>query len=200
MPRLLLILLLLVPLATHAASTLLILGDSLSAAYGLDQNDGWVSLLERRLAREDYPVRVVNASISGDTTGGALARLPAELAQHKPSLVLVELGGNDGLRGLPLQQMRRNLADIITACRAGGARVILAGMRLPPNYGRAYTRGFEQVYAELAEEYDVTLIPFLLAGLEDGTADFQADAIHPDREAQAVILDNVWKHLRPLLE
>ncbi len=192
--------LLLIPLATHAAPTLLILGDSLSAAYGLDQNDGWVSLLERRLAREGYPTRVINASISGDTTGGALARLPSELERHKPSIVLVELGGNDGLRGLPLESMRRNLADIITACRARGARIALAGMRLPPNYGHAYTRGFEQIYADLAQEYDITLIPFLLEGLADGTADFQADAIHPNREAQAIILDNVWKHLRPLLD
>lgn len=192
--------LLLAPLAGHAAPTLLILGDSLSAAYGLDQNEGWVSLLERRLAREGHPVRVVNASISGDTTGGALARLPAELERHRPSVVLIELGGNDGLRGLPLEQMRRNLADIIAACRARGARVALAGLRLPPNYGRAYTQGFERIYPELAREYGVTLIPFLLEGLDDGLEHFQSDAIHPDREAQAVILDTVWKHLRPLLD
>lgn len=200
LPRLLLILLLLAPLTAGAAPTILILGDSLSASYGLDQNDGWVSLLERRLEQAGRPERVVNASISGETTGGALARLPAELERHGPAIVVVELGGNDGLRGMPLERMRRNLAAIIDACRARGARVLLAGMRLPPNYGRAYTQGFEQVYATLARERRIALIPFLLEGLDDGPVHFQADDIHPNREAQAIILDNVWKHLRPLLE
>jgi len=202
--RLLLLLSLLVPPGTSpaagAAPTLLIVGDSLSAAYGLDQDDGWVSLLEQRLAREGYRQRVVNASISGDTTSGARARLTAELDRYGPAIVLIELGGNDGLRGLPLEEIRRNFADMIELCRERRARVVLAGMRLPPNYGRAYTHGFEQVYASLAAEYRVTLIPFLLEGLDDGLEYFQADAIHPNAAAQAVILDNVWRHLQPLLK
>ena len=191
---------LLAPLAAGAAPTILILGDSLSAGYGLDQNDGWVSLLQRRLEQAGYRQRVINASISGETTSGALARLAAELERHQPAIVVIELGGNDGLRGLPLEQMRRNLADMIAACRARRAQVVLAGMRLPPNYGRAYTEGFARVYATLAAEYRVTLIPFLLAGLDDGLQDFQADGIHPGAAAQSVILDNVWKHLQPLLK
>lgn len=199
--RLLLLLALWAPLTVGAAPpTILVLGDSLSAAYGLDRDAGWVSLLEQRLAQEGYPQRVVNASISGETTSGARARLAAELDRHAPAIVIIELGGNDGLRGLPLEEMRRNLAAMIELCRERRARVVLAGMRLPPNYGPAYTNGFEQVYAGLAAEYRVTLIPFLLAGLDDGTQDFQADAIHPTAAAQRVILDNVWRHLQPLLQ
>jgi acyl-CoA thioesterase-1 len=183
-----------------AAATILILGDSLSAGYGLDQNDGWVALLQQRLAQGRYPYQTVNASISGETTSGGLSRLPAELERHRPAIVVLELGGNDGLRGLPLAQMRQNLADMIARCQARQARVVLAGMQLPPNYGGAYIRGFEQVYAGLAAEHRVTLIPFLLAGLGEDRADFQADGIHPTREAQPVILDNVWKYLQPLLQ
>ena len=182
-----------------AAATILILGDSLSAGYGLDQNDGWVALLQQRLAQGGYPYRAVNASISGETTSGGLSRLPAALEQHRPAIVVIELVGNDGLRGLPLAQMRRNLADMIARCRARQARVVLAGMQLPPNYGGAYLRGFEQVYTGLAAEYRVALIPSLLAGLTEDRAHFQADGIHPTREAQPVILDNVWKYLQPLL-
>ena len=188
------------PLAAGAAPTLLIVGDSLSAGYGLDRDAGWVSLLQQRLEQAGYPHRVVNASISGDTSGGALTRLPAELARHRPAVVVLELGGNDGLRGLPLEQMRSNLADMIRLCRDRHAQVVLAGMRLPPNYGRAYTRAFEQVYAQLATEHHVALVPFLLAGLDDGRQDFQPDAIHPNAAAQAIILDNVWRHLQPLLK
>jgi acyl-CoA thioesterase-1 len=198
--RLLLIFSLLAPLGAGAAPTILILGDSLSAAYGLGQNDGWVSLLQRRIDEAGYRQRVVNASISGETTSGALSRLAAELNRHDPAIVVIELGANDGLRGLPLDAMRRNLADMIAVCRARQAQVVLAGMRLPPNFGRAYTRGFEQVYASLAAEHRITLIPFLLEGLNDGLEHFQADAIHPNRAAQPVILDNVWKHLQPLLK
>lgn len=198
--RLLLLLSLWAPLAAGAAPTILVLGDSLSAAYGLDRDDGWVSLLQRRLEQAGYPHRVANASISGETTSGALTRLAAELDRHAPAIVVIELGGNDGLRGLPLDAMRRNLAGMIEQCRAHRAQVVLAGMRLPPNYGRAYTRGFEQVYASLAAEYRVTLVPFLLDGLDDGPEHFQADAIHPTAAAQAVILDNVWRHLQPLLK
>jgi acyl-CoA thioesterase-1 len=198
--RLLLMISLWAPLAAGAAPTILVLGDSLSAAYGLDQSDGWVNLLQQRLEQAGYRQRVANASISGETTRGALSRLAAELERHDPSIVLIELGGNDGLRGLPLDEMRRNLADMIGLCRARKVQVVLAGMRLPPNYGRAYTRGFEQVYASLAAEHRVTLIPFLLEGLDDGLEHFQADAIHPNEAAQAVILDNVWRHLQPLLK
>jgi acyl-CoA thioesterase-1 len=200
LPRLLLIISLLAPAMAGATPTILILGDSLSAGYGLDQNDGWVTLLAQRIEQSGRRYRVVNASISGETTSGAVSRLAAELDRHRPAIVIIALGGNDGLRGLPLEQMRRNLADIIEACRAQQARVVLAGMRLPPNYGRSYTEGFARVFATLAQEHRVTLIPFLLEGLGDGLEHFQADAIHPDKEAQAVILDNVWKYLKPLLK
>jgi acyl-CoA thioesterase-1 len=198
--RLLLVLSLWAPLAAGAAPAILILGDSLSAAYGIDRGDGWVSLLQERLEQAGYRQRVVNASISGETTSGARARLGAELDRHEPAIVVIELGGNDGLRGLPLEEMRRNLAGMIRLCQERRAKVVLAGMRLPPNYGRAYTHGFEQVYASLAAEHRVTLIPFLLEGLNDGLEHFQADAIHPNSAAQAVILENVWRHLQPLLK
>ena len=177
--------------------TLLVLGDSLSAAYGIEQEEGWVHLLNERL---DGEVAVVNASISGETTSGGAQRLPDLLGQHEPQLVLLELGGNDGLRGLPPQQMRHNLADMIEASQAADAEVLLLGIDIPPNYGQAYRDAFTGVYRDLAEEYDIALVPFLLDGvaLEDGM--MQSDGIHPTAAGQPVILDNVWPELESWLE
>lgn len=177
--------------------TLLVVGDSLSTAYGFEQEAGWVTLLEERL---DGSARVVNASISGETSGGGASRLPELLGQHDPDIVLLELGGNDGLRGLPPTQMEANLAGMIEASQATGAEVLLLGIDIPPNYGQAYRRAFTEVFSRLAETYDTPLVPFLLEGvaLEEGL--MQSDGIHPTAEAQPIILDNVWPALEPLLE
>ncbi|PAU76709.1 arylesterase [Halomonas salipaludis] len=185
--------------AAHADTppTLLVLGDSLSAAYGIEQEESWVHLLNERL---DGEVRVVNASISGETTAGGAERLPDLLGQHEPQLVLLELGGNDGLRGLPPQQMQQNLAGMIEASQSADAEVLLLGIDIPPNYGQAYRDAFSGVYRSLAEEYDIPLVPFLLDGvaLEEGL--MQSDGIHPTAAAQPVILDNVWPELEDWLE
>ncbi len=188
---------LLVPAAP--ASTLLVVGDSLSAAFGMPANAGWVALLAERLARERPDYKVVNASLSGDTTAGGAARIPRLLAEHRPAAVIVELGGNDGLRGLPLGQIKRNLASMTGAARAAGARVLLVGMELPPNYGRAYTDRFRAVYAEVAREQGVALAPFLLAGVATDRRLMLPDGIHPTAAAQSRLLENIWPHLRPLL-
>ena len=185
-----------------AAPLILIVGDSLSAEYGLTRGSGWVALLEKRLAREKIPARVVNASISGDTTSGGRSRLPALLQKHKPTHVILELGGNDALRGLPLKQTEANLATMARAAKAGGARVIVAGMQVPPNYGRKYSDDFIAVFANVARSEGAALVPFLLKGVADGPdalAMFQADRIHPNEAAHPVMLDNVWPVLRPLL-
>jgi len=190
---------LIAPLCLAEAPRLLVLGDSLSAAYGIEVQQGWVSLLEQRVAAK-YPHRVINASVSGETTGGGLARLPALLEQHKPELVLVELGGNDGLRGYPLSVMKQQLAKIITTSREAGAHVVLVGMQIPPNYGPRYTNRFRDTYTELAEEYDLPLVAFLLADVALKPELMQKDGIHPNAQAQEKILDNVWPVLQPLLE
>lgn len=187
------------PATGLAAPAIMVLGDSLSAGFGLDQGDGWVSMLQRRLQDKSYDYRVVNASISGDTTSGALARVDRELERVRPEVVIVELGGNDGLRGLSLSQMQRNLAAIIDKIRSRGARVLLTGMQLPPNYGPAYTQAFQRVYRRLATEKKVALVPFLLEGIAQDRANFQPDGIHPTAAAQGRILDNVWQELEPLL-
>jgi acyl-CoA thioesterase-1 len=179
--------------------TILVLGDSLSAGFGLEARQGWVNLLRDRLSSQGFPYRVVNASISGDTTLGGLDRLPAALASYHPRIVILELGGNDGLRGLPLQAMRDNLAKAIELSQQAGAKVLLLGMQIPPNYGPAYTRGFAQVYHQLAERYAISLVPFLLAGVSEVRQLMQADNIHPTAEAQPRLLDNVWPQLKPLL-
>ncbi len=199
--RLLTCLLLLAALAPLPAfaRTLLVVGDSLSAAYGIDPNAGWVAQLEQRLRREGLDYTVINASISGDTTAGGRARLPRALAQHRPALVAIELGGNDGLRGLPLAQMKQNLGAMVRAAKASGARVVLIGIKLPPNYGVRYTRAFERVYRELAAEQRVKLVPYLLDGVAGVDGLMQDDGIHPTSAAQTRILDNVWPTLRPLL-
>jgi acyl-CoA thioesterase-1 len=178
----------------------LILGDSLSAAYDIDATAGWVAILEHRLAAEyDGAYRVINASISGETSRGGAARIDDLLKRHRPAVVVVELGGNDGLRGIPLPEMRANLAAIIDASKAGGAEVVLVKMRLPPNYGPQYTGRFEQVYTDLADGTGVALSEFILAGVADQEEMMQSDGIHPTAEAQQRMLDNIWPSLKPLL-
>lgn len=177
------------------ADTILVMGDSLSAAYGIDPQAGWVNLLKQRLGDEH---EVVNASISGETTSGGSARLPDILGQYHPDIVLLELGGNDGLRGLSPQQMQVNLAKMIERSQEKGAEVLLLGIEVPPNYGPAYTQAFREVFAQLASEHDVPLLPFLLEGVDlDGM--LQSDGIHPTAEAQPIILENVWSQLEPML-
>ena len=175
------------------------LGDSLSAGHGLSQGQGWVALLERRLAAEGLPHRVVNASVSGLTTAEGRARLPGLLARHRPAVLVLALGGNDGLRGLPLPAMEDNLRSMVETAQARGARVLLAGVRLPPNYGPFYTRAFQRVFRRVAEDTGAVLLPSLLAGVEEDPGLFQADGLHPTAAAQPRILDNVWPLLRPLL-
>lgn len=185
-----------------APAVILVVGDSLSAEYGLRRGSGWVALLQQRLEREKLAARVVNASVSGDTTAGGRTRLPALLQQHQPTHVILELGANDALRGQPLAQTEGNLREMARAARAAGARVVLAGMQLPPNYGRRYGQEFAQLYARVAQEQEAALVPFFLrnvADVADPTALFQADRIHPREEAQPLMLDNVWPVLKPLL-
>ncbi|WP_186309256.1 arylesterase [Pseudomonas oryzihabitans] len=181
------------------ARTLLVVGDSISAGYGLAEGQGWVRLLERRLQEQKSDYQVVNASISGDTTAGGLARLPRLLADHRPAVVAIELGGNDGLRGQPLAQFQRNLTALVEQAKAKGARVLLLGMRLPPNYGPRYTDGFAQVYVDVAKAQRVALVPFLLEGVGGDPAFMQPDGIHPQANAQQRLLDNAWPQLQPLL-
>ncbi|WP_297839361.1 arylesterase [Pseudomonas sp.] len=182
-----------------AAGTVLIVGDSISAAFGLDTRLGWVSLLDQRLQKEGIADKVVNASISGDTSAGGQARLPALLAEHKPQLVILELGGNDGLRGQQPANLQQNLASMIDASRAAGAKVLLLGMRIPPNYGPRYTEAFAAVYGNLAQEKKVPLVPFFLEGVGGIPELMQADGLHPAVAAQGKLLDNVWPTLKPLL-
>lgn len=181
---------------------LLVLGDSLSAEYGLARGTGWVALLQKRLQESQKNVPLVNASVSGETTSGGRSRLPALLKQHKPSVVVIELGGNDALRGLPLQSTQGNLDAMVRAARDAGAKVLLVGMQVPPNYGNSYTRQFEQLFAKVAQEQKVPVVPFLLAGIGDAADSaqwFQADRIHPTAKAQPRMLDNVWPQLSKLL-
>ncbi|POA92129.1 arylesterase [Pseudomonas protegens] len=182
-----------------AAGTVLIVGDSISAAFGLDTRQGWVALLEKRLKDQGFTDRVVNASVSGDTSAGGQARLPALLAEHKPEVVILELGGNDGLRGQPPRQLQQNLASMIDSSQAQGAKVLLLGMQLPPNYGVRYTQAFSQVYSQLASEKKVALVPFFLDGVGGHPELMQADGLHPAAAAQGKLLENVWPTLKPLL-
>jgi acyl-CoA thioesterase I len=182
--------------------TLLVVGDSLSAEYGLARGAGWVALLEARLARESIAASVVNASISGDTTSGGRSRLPALLTRHKPGVVVLELGGNDALRGLPLATTQDNLRAMAQAAKAAGARVLIVGMAVPPNYGRKYGEEFQALFANVAKSEGAALVPFLLAGVADvpnAEAMFQPDRIHPKAEAHPRMLANVWPVLQPLL-
>lgn len=186
--------------AALAAPAILVFGDSLSAAYGIPRDAGWVSLLGERLKQKRINYTVVNASVSGETSAGGAARIEATLAEYKPAVVIVALGANDGLRGLPAAQLKANLAAIVRAARRGGARVLLVGMELPPNYGAQYTREFRQTFRRLAREEQVALVPFLLAGVAERREMFQGDNMHPIVEAQPQILQNVWRRLAPLLK
>lgn len=197
-------LLLLVALFSGGASaspvTALVVGDSLSAAYGMDRNAGWVSLLRERLAERDGEARVVNASTSGDTTRTGLSRLPRALEEHRPDLVIIELGGNDGLRGVDLAETRRNLARMVEMAQANGARVLLVGVRLPTNYGSAFIERFQAVFRDVADEYGVPLVPRFLEGVAERPELMQNDGIHPSAEAQPYLLDNLWPAIEAMLE
>ncbi len=188
--------------AGASAPRLLVVGDSLSAEYGLVRGSGWVALLEKRLARDKLAWQVVNASISGDTTSGGRSRLPALLIKHKPQVVVIELGGNDALRGLPLKMTEDNIAAMARAAKAAGAQVLIAGIAVPPNYGRSYSDSLVALFGNVARRESTALVPSLLAGVADAAnADelFQADRIHPTAQAQQRLMDNVWPVLRPLL-
>lgn len=183
------------------ASTLLIVGDSLSAAYGVQQETGWVGLLQKRLNEHTADAwSVVNASISGETTDGGLRRLPELLATHKPRITLIELGGNDGLRGFPVSVIRRHLNDMVDLARAADSEVILVGMHVLPNYGPRYSRAFHEIYTSLAREKRIPLVPFFLEGIYDQPGMMQDDRIHPTQAAQPILLENVWPTLKPLLD
>jgi acyl-CoA thioesterase I len=184
--------------ATSAAPTILVYGDSLSAAYGIPQSAGWVALLGERLKQRKSDYTVVNASISGETTAGGAARIGKTLAASKPAIVIVELGANDGLRGLPVGKMKENLTAIVRASKREGARVVLVGMQLPPNYGVPYINDFRAAYRDVARDERVAFVPFLLEGL-DQREQFQADNIHPTATAQPILLENVWKKLAALV-
>ena len=182
--------------------TILVVGDSLSAEYGLARGVGWVALLEKKLDKEQKMATVVNASVSGETTSGGRSRLPSLLKQHKPDVVVIELGGNDALRGLPLKNTQENLSVMAQAAQKEGAKVLLVGMQVPPNYGSTYSNQFEKLFSTVAQEHQTALVPFLLKGVADAanaTALFQADRIHPRAEAQPRMLDNVWPALHKLL-
>ena len=180
--------------------TVLVVGDSLSAAYGLSASQGWVALLGERMRRSHPGWRVVNASVGGETSAGGEARIVAELVRHRPAVVIIALGANDGLRGLPLRQMRRNLARMIGAAQGIGARVLLVGIRVPPNYGSEYAGEFERSYRDLAQRFDTALLPFLLAPIAADRGNFQEDNLHPVAAAQPALRDHVWSALRPLLD
>ena len=195
-----------IPLTVHAANTpetakpvIVVLGDSISAEYGLPRDTGWVALMRQRLASERIDYSVANASISGDTTSGGRARMPELMQRLKPDIVIVELGANDALRGVPLATTEDNLRTIIEQAQQGHAKVVLIGMYVPPNYGPDYTQKFHGLYGQLSQEFHVQLVPFLLAGIADKPDMFQADQMHPNQQAQPVLLDNVWPTLKPLL-
>ncbi|HZP13252.1 MAG TPA: arylesterase [Nevskiaceae bacterium] len=197
--RSLIVLFLCVPVAAPAAPKILVFGDSLSAGYGIDVNRGWVALLRARLQQEAYPHEVINASVSGETTSGGLARLPATLDANHPDLVLIELGGNDGLRGLPPKTTRENLVAMAELVRKAGAKPVLFEMRIPPNYGAFYASAFQQAFHDAADKVKAPLVPFFLGSIVDKPAMFQDDQIHPSQSAQPTLLDAVWPTLKPLL-
>jgi len=182
------------------APTILVFGDSLSAGYGIDVNSGWVQLLRDRLKDQGYPHQIVNGSVSGETTAGGLSRLPATLQRHPPDIVLLELGANDGLRGLPLETMRKNLEALVAASQDTGATVVLFEMRLPPNYGSEYTERFRAVFHAVAEDSGAVLLPFFMASIARDPANFQEDRAHPTAAAQPALLDAIWPTLEPLLQ
>jgi len=190
------------PSSTRAAEPpiILVVGDSLSAGYGLLPGQGWVTLLQQRLKREGYGYRVVNASVTGETTDGGVQRLNRALTAHEPAVVIIELGGNDGLRGLPVSRVRANLELLIMQSRTAGAEVLLVAIRVPTNYGQRYTTSFQSIYPELATRYRIGVVPFLSDQVAVDLALFQADGIHPNAQAQPLLLDNLWPQLSPLLQ
>jgi acyl-CoA thioesterase-1 len=185
--------------ANDEQPTILVMGDSLSAGFGLDLEESWVTMLQSRLDAKGYGYKVVNASISGDTTGNGLRRLPRALQIHQPEIVVIELGGNDGLRGISIDIMKSNLDKMIVKIQAQGARIVLAGILIPPNYGEEYTTEFAATYPELATKYSVPLIPFFMEGVALEADMMQADGIHPNKRAQPVLLETVWEKLQPEL-
>lgn len=199
--RALLLLAVVLPASAYSASkTVLVLGDSLSAEYGLVSGTGWVALAEQKLKSSRIDATVVNASISGETTSGGRTRLPALIRQHKPAIVVIELGANDGLRGLPVAAAEANLRSMIELAQKNKARVLLVGMRMPPNYGRDYTERFAAVYAKLAKEYKIALVPFMLDGVAEKPALFQEDRLHPTAVAHPIILGNIWPQFSKLVK
>lgn len=172
--------------------TLMVYGDSLSAAYGIEESEGWVELLSQKLANENFPYKVINGSVSGETTTGGLSRMPAMLNTYQPDLIILELGGNDGLRGIPLRNIRENLVAMVSLAQKSGAEVILAGIQIPPNYGSRYTEPFFAQFADIAVAFNLPLVPFLIDGIPQQPQLMQNDGIHPKAEAQGMILDNVW--------
>jgi acyl-CoA thioesterase-1 len=187
-------------LASASPPVILVYGDSLSAGYGIEQDAGWVDLLQQRLHEKGYPHQIVNASISGETTSGGLARLNSTFDQFNPKIVLIELGANDGLRGLPIMSMRDNLGQMIKTAQRHGAKVLLIAMKLPPNYGAAYTETFSKTFNDLTHRFKLPKAPFLLDGLAADSDNFQSDGLHPTAQAQGKILDNIWPTLKPLLK
>ena len=197
--RVVVLLLLLFASRASFAGTVLVLGDSLSAGYGLPAGSGWVSLLQTRLAAADKPVTVVNASISGETTAGGRRRIQRLLDRHQPDVVVIELGANDGLRGIRIPLIRDNLSAIVAACQQHGAKALVVGMRIPPNYGRDYGEKFHALFREVSDSYGTSLVPFMLDGFADDRALFQDDGIHPNSDAQPLIMETIYGQLRPLL-
>jgi acyl-CoA thioesterase-1 len=198
-PRFLLLITLTLTASLVNAKTILVMGDSLSAAYNMPAKQGWVALLDKRLEQASHSHRIINASISGDTTSGGLARLPQALQSYQPDIVILALGANDGLRALPLANMKQNLTEMINLTELQGSQVLLAGMQLPPNYGPYYTNRFKAIYQELAAQHAIPLVPFFLEDVGGVDALIQSDGLHPNAKAQSIILDNVWTHLEPLL-
>jgi len=188
------------PLFATAGETILVLGDSLSAAFGIEKEQGWVSLLQQRLSNNGYSHKVINTSISGETTAGGLARFKPLLERHQPTIVIIELGANDGLRGQSLRIMQQNIQTIIQQTWQQEGQVLLVGMQLPANYGLAYTSQFHRIYKKLAQKNEIPLVPFLMQGLEDNSKHFLPDRLHPTAAAQPILLSNIWKGLEPLLK
>jgi len=188
------------PAGSAEAPTVLVFGDSLSAGYGIDVDQSWTTLLQARLRGQGYEHRVVNASISGETTEGGASRIHGTMERFDPSVVILELGGNDGLRGLPLEILKQNLLGMVEMIQATGAEVLLTGIQIPPNYGPRYTVPFYRLYGELAREQGLALVPFLIAGIPQQPQLMQNDGIHPKAEAQSMVLDNVWEILQPMLK
>lgn len=185
--------------ANSSTSTILVIGDSISAAYGIETQYGWVNLLASKIAQEKMPYQVINASISGDTTVNGLNRLQPVLEKYKPAIVILELGGNDGLRGFPIKRIKSNLEEMIKLCQRFNAKVLLAGMKIPPNYGKRYTQAFHNIYRDMEKQFSLQLIPFLLDNIGDNGTLMQSDGLHPTKNAQPVIMQTVWLKLKDML-